>query len=190
MADERFTLGQLGNVQINEAARIGRPELQTTVEVGQLLPVQAKVVREGFKVPPVEFNPSKEAFFLDNLEIINLKDEPRVVSQSVRAGTMLPRGTTVDLVLTPPTQIPVDIFEQPHLALANKKVFELNEGILSDPSIREKLLQHDRPDDLAPADRQQLTQKFAQAGIQIDDANANTSFASAFNTMRKALAFR
>ena len=52
------------------------------------------------------------------------------------------------------------------------------------------LLKYDTPDQVPAADKQALTAQFAQNGITVNEANADTGFAAAFNTARGALAFR
>lgn len=62
-------------------------------------PAQARVVREGFAVPAVALDTNRANFFIDNLRPIDVRQEPRVVSQSVPAGTKVLPGTAIDLVL-------------------------------------------------------------------------------------------
>ena len=152
---------------------------------------QAKIVREGFKVPAVELNPSKSEFLIANLAIANPKDEPRVLVQSVPAGSRVPPGTTVDLTLAPARSIRFEIFENPHKDLIARPVTDLTEGILQDPEIRQTLLKYDSADEVPAADKAKLIGEFqSKANVVVNEANADTNFETAFNTMRGALAFR
>ncbi len=153
-------------------------------------PAQAKVVREGFQVPTVAFNPAKAGFFIDNLALIDLKQEPRVVSQSVPAGTKVLPGQAVDLVMALTRDIPIDIFEQPHRDLKNLRLSVLTDGILQDNAVRQTLLKYSTAAEVPTSDKTALAAQFAQQGITIDENNADTGFAAAFNTVRGALAFR
>lgn len=154
-------------------------------------PAIAKVVRDGFQVPQVMLDPQKADFFLGDLEAVLPLKTPRVVSQSIRAGTRATAGTVVDLVLAPPFVIPLNIFENVHKDLFDLKVSELlDKPLLKDAKVRETLLQYDNVDNIPKADRDALTLKFQAADIHIDEAAAATSFAAAFSSARGALAFR
>jgi hypothetical protein len=153
-------------------------------------PAQAKVVREGFQVPTVALNPAKASFFIDNLTLIDVKQEPRVVSQSVPAGTKVLPGQAVDLVLALTRDIPIDIFELPHRDLKNQRLNLLTDGILQDNAVRQTLLKYALPADVPTSEKTALVAQFAQQGITIDEGNADTGFAAAFSTVRSALAFR
>ena len=153
-------------------------------------PAQAKVVREGFQVPTVALNPAKAGFFIDNLALIDVKQEPRVVSQSVPAGSKVLPGQAVDLVLALTRDIPIDIFELPHRDLKNQRLNVLTDGILQDNAVRQTLLKYTLPGDVPTNEKTALVAQFAQQGITVDEGNADTGFAAAFNTVRGALAFR
>jgi len=153
-------------------------------------PAQAKVVREGFQVPAVALDIAKAGFFIDNLAQIDVRQEPRVVSQSVPAGTKLLPGQAVDLVLALTRDIPIRIFQTPHRALLDQNLSMLTDGLLQDNAVRQTLLTYATPAEVPAADRAALTAQFNQQGIAIDEASADTGFAAAFNTARSALAFR
>ncbi len=153
-------------------------------------PAQAKVVREGFAVPAVALNAAKAGFFIDNLAQIDLRQEPRVVSQSVAPGTKVLPGQAVDLVLALTRDIPIDIFELPHRDLKNQRLNMLTDGLLQDSAARQTLLKYASPGEVPANEKTALAAQFAQQGITIDEGNADTGFAAAFNTARSALAFR
>jgi len=153
-------------------------------------PAVAKVVREGYQVPPVKFNPAAAEFFLGNLEIVTPRLTPRVVSQSIREGTKVTAGTVVDLVLAPTSAIPFDIFDNVHKDLKSRAVTTLLDGMLADPATRQTVLSFSKAEDVPAADRTRLTAQFAQAGVNIDEAASDANFSSAFNAARGALAFK
>ncbi len=153
-------------------------------------PAQAKVVREGFAVPAVALNPAKAGFFIDNLAHIDLRLEPRIVSQSIPAGTKVLPGQAVDLVLALTRDIPIDIFELPHRDLKNQRLDVLTEGLLQNTAARQTLLKYTTPAEVPANEKTALAAQFAQQGVTIDEGNADTGFAAAFNTARSALAFR
>ena len=153
-------------------------------------PAQAKVVREGFQVPAVALDIAKAGFFIDNLAQIDVRQEPRVVSQSVPVGTKVLPGQAVDLVLALTRDIPINIFQTPHRALAGQALNVLTDGLLQDNVVRQTLLSYATPADVPAADKVALTAQFNKQGITIDEASVDTGFAAAFNTARSALAFR
>ncbi len=154
-------------------------------------PAQAKVVREGYQVPAVALDVSKSSFFIDNLQQISRKDEPRVVTQSVPAGTKVMPGTAVDLVLAPTSTVPFDIFHNPHKDLVGKNLNVATDGILENASVRQALLKYDNPGDVPAADKTMLISQFAEsANVHVDEGSADTGFDAAFNSLRSALAFR
>lgn len=153
-------------------------------------PAQARVVREGFAVPAVALDTNRANFFIDNLRPIDVRQEPRVVSQSVPAGTKVLPGTAIDLVLARTFDIPISIFKDPHRDLKTLNLNALTEGLLQDNVSRQTLLTHAVAADVPAADRARLVTQFQAQGVTIDEANTDTGFAAAFNTARSALAFR
>jgi hypothetical protein len=184
-----------GATQLAAASTLARQPFSTqfaqqiTVDLNPA-PTPARIVREGYQVPSVALNLTKSAFFLDDLRQIPVRDEPRVVSQSVPAGSKVMPGTTVDLVMAPTAEIPFDIFELPHRNLIGVHLNTIMDGILQNAAVRQTLLKYDNPADVPPAEKAVLLSNFAVAKVQVDDAHADTSFAAAFNSMRGALAFR
>lgn len=149
------------------------------------------VVREGFRVPIPALDVSRSQFLLDDLVILPPRDQPRVLGQSIRPGTLVPRGTAVDLTLAPPSVIMFDIFEAPHADLLGKPVTEVTEGLLQNSQVREALLRFESPADVPAADKTMLINAFRGANVQVDDAaGGNKGFDAAFNSIRGALAFR
>ena len=165
------------------------PKGSLVVEVADQ-PAKAKVVREGFQVPVVKYNPQAADFFLDNLQVVDIRQTPRVVTQSIPQGTRVLAGTVIDLVLAPATGIPLDIFENVHRDLAQRTVGSVVDTLLANTEVRQTLLKYEDPADVPESERAALTAQFNAADIAIDDSVANTSFAAAFNSARGALAFR
>lgn len=151
---------------------------------------KAKVVREGYQVPPATFDKNKAQFEFDNFDIVPPKELPRVVSQSVPAGTKVTRGTVVDLLLVPKSGVPFDVFDGVHADFKGKNVDFLTEGMLEDARARQIFLTYENADDIPPADKTLLQGQFNRSGITFDETREDKNFKSAFNTARAALAFR
>jgi hypothetical protein len=172
--------------------RINTVALKNTERIVEVAdkPAIAKVVREGFQVPAVTLNPQAAEFFLGNLQPIQPRQTPRVVSQSIRPGTKVTAGTVVDLILAPPSDIPFRIFDNVHRDLRERSVATLVDGMLQDQTTRQTLLKYDKAQDVPAAERTALTQQFQAANVGIDDAAPDSSFEAAFNSARGALAFK
>jgi len=176
-------------LDVRAAARARVPGQLVVVDLSDR-PAQAKVVREGFQVPEVTVDPRKASFFVDNLVETLPRESPRVVVQSLPAGTRVSPGTAVDLVLAEPRAIPFNIFAATHADLRERNVQSVIDGVLDDADTRRLMLQYATADEVPAADKTRLTQSFANLDIGIDDADAERSFARAFTTVRTALAFR
>jgi hypothetical protein len=153
-------------------------------------PAKAKVVREGYQVPPVGLNKQAADFFIDNLRPLDPKQTPRVVTQSIPSGTKVTRGTTVDLVLAPPSDIPFGIFDNVHRDLKQRSVSDLVDTMLQNTTVRQTLLKYDKPEDVPTADKALLQSEFGKVQVTIDEGQPDTGFAAAFNAARGALAFK
>jgi len=151
---------------------------------------KAKVVREGYQVPAAAFDKSKAAFQFDEFVEISPKDLPRIVSQSVPAGTKVTKGTVVDLVLVPRSSVPFDIFEGVHSDLKGKNVEFLTEKMLADAKARQILLTYENADDVPPTDKTYLQTLFDQQQVTFDESKTDKNFKSGYNSARGALAFR
>jgi len=151
---------------------------------------KAKVVREGYQVPPAALDKNKAQFEFDNYEITPPKTLPRVVSQSVPAGTKVSSGTVVDLVLVPRSGVRFDIFEGVHADFKGKSVEFMTEGMLEDSKTRQILLTHENAADIPAADKTFLQGLFNDSGISFDETKEDKSFKSAYDTARGALAFK
>lgn len=151
---------------------------------------KAKVVREGYQVPPAAFDKNKAQFEFDQYEVLPPRSMPRIVSQSVPAGTKVTRGTVVDLVLVPRSGVPFDIFDGVHSDFKGKNVEFMTEGMLADAKTRQIFLTYEDPDDIPAADKTLLQGQFTDNGITFDETLENKNFKSAYNTARGALAFK
>src|SRR5262245_4027463 len=150
---------------------------------------KAKIVRQGFDVPDVKLDPKKVDQFVGDLTQILPKDLPRVISQAVAAGTKVPAGTVVDLVLAPRSKIQFSVFDGLHMDLVAKNLDAID-GLFADPAAKKTLLTYTAPEDVPEADKTQLKNAFQSVGITVDETNPNRTFAKAFNSARGGIAFQ
>ena len=185
----KFTNNLFASSLVNKSAASALERTELVVEIADQ-PTVAKVVRDGFQVPSVTLNSQAAEFFLGNLEVLQPRQTPRVVSQSVKPGTKATLGTVVDLVLAPSTLIPFNIFDNVHADLVQRNVSDLLDGMLADPVTRQTVLKYGKAEDVPAADRAALTNSFSAADVRISEDNVATGFAAAFNAARGALAFK
>ncbi len=173
---------------IRRDIRSGDPEVQF-VDLTEKA-AKAKIVREGYEVPAVSVDQKKTDFLIDRLVDVTPKDLPRVIGQSIPAGTKVMRGSVVDLVLAPKDAVPFDIFANVHADLIAKPLTFVD-GILGDPHVRQVLLAKENADDVTPQEKALLINAFTtKLEIKVDDAKPERTFAKAYDSVRGAVAFR
>ncbi len=152
-------------------------------------PARAKVVREGYQVPPARVDANKIGVFIGDLVPTPPSQAPRVIGQSIAPGTRVTPGTVVDLMLAPKSSIPFDIFEELHADLAGKPITQID-PVFNNAAARKTLLTYEAAAEVPAAERSGLSMLLAQSGVQINEADGNRTFEKAFNSARNALAFR
>jgi hypothetical protein len=149
----------------------------------------AQIVRRGYQVPAAKVDVAQAAKIIGDLQVVDPKNLPRVVSQSIVPGTKVTAGTAVDLVLAPKSSIPIDIFQDIHVAFKGKAL-TFTDPIAADADARKILLTYERPEDVPAVERQTLTGVLSRNGVAVDDSKTETSFNAAFGTMRSVMAFQ
>jgi hypothetical protein len=150
----------------------------------------AKIVREGLNVPPVKLDDDAlDRFVLEDL--IKPEEAPRVVSQSVKAGTKVPRGTEVDLFLAPRQSIPGKLIPGSHRGIAKETTTmeDIVKAHLADRAMRERVAKYESFEEMPERDRTAFRQALEEQDIQIDETKSDLNSDAAFRTMKTALAF-
>ncbi len=186
-SSSRFTLNPdlflTGSLSGSKAANLGS-NLATFVDVGAS--VSSTVTRGGRKVPPVEID---EAVFNHVLIPLQPLQQVRVVGQTPAAGTRLPRGATVDLVLAPVGEIPFDVFKDTHMDFKGKALGDL-QAVLVDSRVRDIVDRNEAGKDVSQGDREFLVGQLKERGIEVKDDDPQRSFDRAFRTVKGATAFQ
>lgn len=136
------------------------------LEVGDV-PTVTQVTREGTLVRAVNFNNDRVNELIDKLRVPARNLVPRVVTQSVPAGTLVQRGTVIDLVLVRPVDIRFDLFGKVHPALMSRTVADILGAMTS--TVTTIVAAKDDPATLTTAERDAvngflLNQHIATAG--------------------------
>lgn len=153
-------------------------------------PLKPNVVREGKQVPFVQLNKDIVEAVIAPDVIVRPGQAPRVVRQSIPAGTKVARGASVDLVLAPRQRIPGGVFVGGHNGFAQRNVEDIVGSVLEDEAVVSAVLDFEEPADLPPQGRRVVEAALQNADIAIDDEDPTRSFAAAFRTLKGAAAFR
>lgn len=153
-------------------------------------PAAANIVRQGLTVPPVALDNEGLARFVQD-GIVKPSSAPRVVSQSVKTGTKVPRGTVVDLFLAPRRSVPGSLIPAPHLgiATATASMEDIVDGPLGERLMRERVAKYASFEEMPQPERTAFHQGLVEQDVQIDDTDPDFSSDAAFRTMKAALAF-
>ncbi len=154
-------------------------------------PVKAKVVRDGKQVPAVVPDNNRIDEFLSGVPIVRPTLAPRVVAQSIAPGINVAPGTTVNLVLTQRSTIPLGVFDDIHVAVRENTVEDMLGRIEGSAALQDLVLKYDTADDVPDDDRAAITALLvSEADIAIDDTVAESGFKAGFNAVQAALAFK
>ena len=152
-------------------------------------PAKAQIVRQGYEVPAVAVDPRRVDQIIGTLTQVPPINLPRVLGQSIPAGTKVPVGTVVDLVLAARNKIPFSIFANAHADLASRTL-DVLDPVLADQAAKQTLLTYSSADQVPAADQQHLVTLFQAANVGIVATDPNRTFANAFESARGALAYQ
>ncbi|MCB9526948.1 MAG: hypothetical protein H6701_00870 [Myxococcales bacterium] len=154
-------------------------------------PVTSTVVRSGRPVPVAKVNRAQAEEWVGRIIAEDPREIAHVVQQSIVAGSVVPKGTVVDLVLAPVGQVPVSIFANAHSDLAEFGVYDLLESDpLQDADVVDILTRRTGADELSAEERRVVEGALRRLEIEIDDATPGRSFEAAYDTARNALSFK
>jgi hypothetical protein len=157
----------------------------TFVDVSQAAPAPT-IVRDGKAVAPPAFNPTRVDDLISHAVPLVRTQVPVAVSQSIPAGTRVAKGTPVDLVLMPVTQIPFTVFTQFHPDLQTKNVSDLL-PVVADPQVA-PLLDLD-PSALTSTQKTVITTALTAKGVNVVETDTSRNFAAAFQSLQSVRVF-
>jgi hypothetical protein len=153
-------------------------------------PLKPNVVRQGKQVPAVALDPRIVDTLLGPEVIITPGQAPRVVSQSVPAGTKIAKGASIDISLAPRTTIPIDVITGFHPGFAGTNIGGIVDTILSNRQVSDAVLDFDTAAEVPEATRAAIRTTLQGSNIGIDDADPARSFDAAVRTLKGAAAFK
>jgi hypothetical protein len=146
------------------------------------------IVRGGKEITAPALNQNRVDDFLAHVSILPRLLVPVAVSQSIPPGTMVPKGTPVDIVFVPMSNINFGLFDQTHADLATRAVTDVL-PIIQDPAVAAALGKASAAD-LTPAEKQAVTDKLRTINVNVDETNPGKTFGLAFNSLKGARAFQ
>jgi hypothetical protein len=152
-------------------------------------PAKAQIVRQGYDVPAVAIDPRRVDQVVGQLTQVLPINLPRVLGQSIPAGTKVPVGTVVDIVLAARNKIPFSVFANAHADLTNRTLDAID-SVFSDSTAKQTLLTYSSADQVPADARDHLVTLFQAVDVGIDPNDPNKSFDRAFDSARGALAFQ
>ncbi|MFP2934230.1 hypothetical protein ACLESO_55745, partial [Pyxidicoccus sp. 3LG] len=167
------------------ATRLSPTALAGAIEVGSL-PRENIIVRDGVEVKSPTMNLTRVEAFVERLQPIVAINTPRVVQQSVKPGTRVAKGTVVDLVLVPPTNIELGLLERPHLSFQHRTVQQVAPIVTYARPILEKRA---TAAELTDNERVQLYNILTEYGIEMSEENPDYSLDAAYRMLQGAKAY-
>ena len=161
------------------------------IEVGSEPPVQT-FLRDGVEVTPPQLDPTRVDDFLQHTSVIDRIKLPVAVGQSIQPGTMVAKGTAIDVVFMLTTDFRFDLFQHVHDDFKALTVADAL-PVVSNPDVA-KILAKDNSAQVTDAEKKVITDSLAKAlpgkAIAIDDTNPAKTFDLAFRSLKSAQAFR
>lgn len=151
------------------------------VDVGSRA-IESRVVRDGIPIGALKIDPDVLADVVVQRPVVNF----RVVGQSIAAGTPVPQGTTVDVTLARPGQLPIGVVTGVHRDL---KELTVEEGFsrFVNPATR-RVLARTAAGPLSSEDEQTIKDVFRQNDVTVGD-EPGRDVGAALETLRMLSTF-
>lgn len=141
--------------------------LPVYVDVGSRK-IESQVERDGVPIGVLHIDEAVLADHILERPVLQV----RVVSQSVPAGTPVPEGTTVDLVMAPPFDLPVGVVTGVHTGLKRFTIADAYTRLVADNPLVNRIVTRAAAGQLGAEDAAAVRQIFAEAqldGVEITD---------------------
>jgi hypothetical protein len=178
--------GAILSTNLGAAAALRSAASEVVIDL-DAAPAKATIVRGTTAVETPSINLERASSLLENFIPIGHNNDPRGVRQSIAEGTIVARGTAIDVDFLTPNQVTLGIFEGVHADLQNLNVTAVA-TLLQDPEVVPLLKKS--TSDLTAAERQNLTAKLATINVGVDDTVPSRSLAAAVVGLKTAEVFR
>ena len=163
MSDIRSSVGS--KAAAASSAAFEKPQTTVFVDVGARK-IDANITRDGVAITalPIDLDA------LDDIITGRPQVRTKVVSQSIPAGTPVRVGSTVDLVLAQPSQVPIRIIEGVHVELRERTFDSIySTTIAQNAELRRVLARTADPETLTPTDAQVVRSALNTMDISVTD---------------------
>lgn len=171
MSENPLFAARAGDIPIKAAAALTsalskvRSNQETVfVDVGARR-IEPNIARDGVPVVAHRIDPEVLKQVVTGEPIIAY----RVIDQSVAAGSAVPLGTTVDVVLARPGILPVGIVQGVHQLLQQTRVSEAFDRLVRGKPQAQRLASRAAEGPLSPTDEQVLRDLFQTGDVPIED---------------------
>lgn len=135
------------------------------VQLGQST-ATADIFRNDYAIPAFEIDDAIIGDIIIGPAIVN-----KVVSQSILPGTVVARGTQIEVTLAPPSAVPGRIIRDGHVALADVNMEELyNQFVRDSPTVRAVLNRTPNVALMSTSDQATIAQAAESQGVTISDS--------------------
>lgn len=127
--------------------------------------ISSNISRNGVPVGPLAIDPGLLGTFIVDKPVLLVK----VVSQSVAPGTPVPVGTTVNVVMARPFDLPIKVITGVHEAFKDLSVAQVFDKIVPGHPEVNGIVTRAISDQVTPADTVAVKAIFSGAGVEITD---------------------
>ena len=138
--------------------------LPVFVDVGSRK-IESQIERDGVPIGILPVDPDILAEAILVRPILQVK----VVSQSIPAGTPVPVGTTVDLVMAAPGTLPVGVITGVHEHFKNFKIADAHAALVGSNPLVNRIVTHAAEGQLSAEDANAVREIFAGANAEVTD---------------------
>ncbi len=139
--------------------------LPVYVDVGSRK-IESQIERDGVPIGILPVDPDILAEAILVRPILQVK----VVSQSVAAGTPVPVGTTVDLVMAAPGTLPVGVITGVHEHFKTFTIADAHAALVGNNPLVNRIVTHASEGQLSAEDASAVRDIFANANAEVTDA--------------------
>lgn len=176
-------VSKASSVNVPTAGPFRSTESVVLVDVGAKR-VDANISRDGVPIGVLDVDPEVLNDVIIGRPFLSL----RVVSQSVPAGTPVPLGTSVELVLASPFDLPVGIVTGTHLALRDMPIGEAFDRLVAGNPQVNRIVARAAGGPLSAEDEQSIRNIFAAGDISVGE-EPGQDVGAALESLRVLTAF-
>jgi hypothetical protein len=157
------------------------------LEVSEIA-ARPQVMREGRLVRALTIDNDRVADIIRDLRPPPRFNVPRVVDQSVPTGTLVQRGSTIDLTLVRPADIRFELFGEVHTALLDKNVAAVLTAMPA--NVTTIIGAKENPADLTQPERDAVVGFLNAQGVATAGGSGVNSFEAVYGVMQDIQVFR